>query len=79
MECCSDNGFYGEQCQLQCFVTATVPSVLLNCSAAYSWLQGFVFAGQLSIIFILVEDYLMRMLWAVFVAAAAGRRCARAK
>jgi cytochrome c553 len=36
------------------------------------------FAGQLSIVFILVEDYLMRMLWAVF-AAAAGRHHARAK
>jgi cytochrome c553 len=37
------------------------------------------FAGQLSIVFILVEDYLMHMLWAVFAAAAAGRRHARAK
>jgi hypothetical protein len=77
-----NNGFYGEQYQLQFFVTATVSSVLLQYSATYSWLQGFVFAGQLSIIFMLVEDYLMCMLWAMFVAATAGHRralAARAK
>jgi hypothetical protein len=48
------------------------------CLATYSWLQGFMFAGQLSIVLILVEDYLMHMLWAVFAAAAADRRRARA-
>jgi hypothetical protein len=42
----------------------------------------FMFAGQLSIVLILVEDYPMLMLWAVFAAAAAGHRracAARAK
>jgi hypothetical protein len=54
-------------------------ATLLNYLFLVAW---FMFAGQLSIVLILVEDYPMLMLWIVFAAAAAGRRracAARAK
>jgi formate hydrogenlyase subunit 4 len=50
-------------------------ATLLNYLFLVAW---FMFAGQLSIVLILVEDCLVLMLWAVFAAVVASLRCARA-
>jgi hypothetical protein len=54
---------------------STFAATLLSYLFLVAW---FLFAGQLSIILILVEDCLVLMLWAVFAAAVASLRCVRA-